>query len=82
MEKYKGFKIGDAVTVREPQRGYYSDKEDIIPGMIGNIMAFPAKVTQFKGAVDRSMYFAKVIFVEVGKEAGILIPNLKKVRTK
>lgn len=82
MEKYKGFKVGDTVTVRSPQKGYYSDKEDITPGMIGNIVAFPAKVTQSVESPDRSMYFAKVIFSKDGKEAGIRIPNLKKVRVK
>lgn len=86
--KYKGYKLGDRVTVRQTENAYDS-LGDIPPGMIGTIKAFPPKVRKFKGpGHDSGDYFAYVEFEGTASRGartyqlrgGVNMCNLKKVK--
>lgn len=88
MKTYKGFKVGQRVTVKKPDEAY--DKLGTIePGEPGTIKAFPPKVRIVKGEVfDGLPYFAYVEFDRVDEthpphrnciRGGIDICNLMKV---
>ena len=65
MDIYKGFKVGDRVTVKKNDTSY-DDGPTITPIMVGAIKAFPPKVRIVKGPVfDGLPYFAYVIFDEI-----------------
>jgi len=84
---YKRFKVGDKVSVKEPEKAY--DKApDITPDMVGVIKAFPPKVCKYKGPLhDKGDYFAYIEFnttYTVGLHTynvrgGVNICNLKKI---
>lgn len=62
MNAYKGFKVGDRVTVKMNDKAY-DDGPTITPGMVGTIKAFPPKVMIVKGPVfDGLPYFAYAEF--------------------
>jgi hypothetical protein len=86
MKTYKGFKIGDRVTVKITENAY--DRETLTPDMIGTIKAFSPKVhlCQLSEINDRLPYFAYVEFDKTFNpphnnhiRGGINIKNLKKV---
>jgi hypothetical protein len=90
---YKGFKVGDRVSVKENESSYDRGPE-ITPDMIGTIKAFPPKVRKCKGPLhDRGDYFAYIEFDSTYKSGsigmsertysirgGVNICNLKRVR--
>jgi len=90
---YKGFKVGDRVSVKKTDTAY-DDAKDITPDMVGTIKAFPPKVRKCIGPLyDRGDYFAYVEFdktyqITTASEeirthqyrAGIDICNLNKVK--
>lgn len=91
--KYKGYKIGDRVSVKETDTSY-DRAENVTPDMVGTIKAFPPKVRKCKGPLfDRGDYFAYIEFDNTytraakGAEprtyqyrAGIDICNLRKIK--
>jgi hypothetical protein len=85
-ESYKKFKIGDQVSVRQPDEAY-DGAPQITPNMIGIIKAFPPKVRKVKGPLyDNGDYFAYVEFDNTYERngrtytirGGIDICNLRK----
>jgi len=89
---YKGFKIGDRVSVKQDDVAY-DDAPPITPNMIGTIKSFPPKVTKCVGPLmDRGDYFAYIVFDGTYAKtshsetkiytfrAGIDICNLRKVK--
>ena len=85
---YKGFKVGDKVTVKQSEPAY-DHAPDITPDMIGVIKAFPPKVCKCKGPLhDNGDYFAYIEFnttYTVGQRTynirgGVNICNLKKIK--
>lgn len=86
MRTYKGFSIGDQVTVKETDEAY-DNFGDITPDMIGTIKAFPPKVRIVKGRLlDNLPYFAYVVFDKTKGihnnryRGGIDICNLQKIK--
>jgi hypothetical protein len=85
-ERYRGFKVGDRVTVKETEEAYdYSG--NITPDMVGTVKAFPPKVVKHKGPLhDNGDYFAYIVFDKTythgphthNCRGGINICNLKK----
>jgi len=85
---YRGFKVGDRVTVKQPERAYDSVGW-IQPGMVGTIQAFPPKVVKRRGpGHDSGDYFAYVVFDDYSRirgrdyrlRGGVNIINLQKVK--
>jgi hypothetical protein len=73
MTSYKGFSIGDQVSVKVAEEAYngdvirknYPDESGMVEsGMVGTITAFPPKVrmTEVSETTDALPYFAKVVF--------------------
>jgi hypothetical protein len=59
---YKGFKIGDRVSVKKTDTAY-DGAGSITPDMVGIIKAFPPKVRKCIGPLyDRGDYFAYIVF--------------------
>jgi hypothetical protein len=64
LKAYKGFKIGDRVTIKEMELAY-DTKHPIQPGMVGTIKAFPPKIWKRKGPLHDSLpYFVYIEFDE------------------
>jgi hypothetical protein len=85
LESYKGYKVGDRVTVKQQEEAY-DTRRPITPGMIGTVKSFPPKVRMCKGPLkDGLPYFVYVEFDEVfgihnnHVRGGINICNLQKV---
>ena len=83
MRHFKGFEIGDKVSVKIPSRIWYSHKK-FSKGMVGKIAGFPPKVCKpkvCKPEIDGLDYFALVDCEENGKErrTGVDMSNLVKV---
>lgn len=89
---YKGFKIGDRVSVKQSDIAY-DDAPPITPAMIGTIKSFPPKVKKCVGPLyDNGDYFAYIEFDGTYTKttdcetrlyhyrAGIDICNLRKVK--
>jgi hypothetical protein len=83
---YKGFKVGDEVSVKETDQAY-DQAPSITPDMVGIIKAFPPKVQKCRGHLfDNGDYFAYIEFnntYTVGLHThnirgGVDICNLKK----
>lgn len=86
MKKYKGFSIGDRVTVKKTDTAY-NGFGNITSNMIGTIKAFPPKVRIIKGELFDSLpYFAYVVFNKTQGihnnhyRGGIDICNIQKLR--
>ena len=82
MEKYKGFSIGQTITVKEPVECYYYNYpkgKNLVkfePGDTATILKFPPKVVN--RTKDGCDYF--VMFDAKGERFGTSPKNLKKVK--
>jgi hypothetical protein len=63
MQTYKGFKVGQRVSVKLQDEGYDTG-EEILPTDVGTIKSFPPKVRIIKRPplYDGLSYFAYVVF--------------------
>jgi hypothetical protein len=72
MNAYKGFKVGDRVSVKQPDEAY-DNRGTITPDMIGTIKSFAPKVRVMKRPplLDGLPYFAYVEFDKIAEDNGV-----------